>query len=304
MTATPERLRIVIAEDAAIMRDGLTQTLTRRGHDVVAAVADAEALRQAVDTHRPDVAIIDVRMPPTHTDEGLRAAQSIHRDHPQVGVLVFSQYIEAQSATELFAGAAGGVGYLLKDRVADVSDFIDAISRVAAGGTVLDPEVVRQLLSVGRRADALAVLTPREREVLALIAQGRSNAAIADTFTISPRVVEKHVASIFAKLGLPPSHNEQPPGAGGDQVPGVLTRSLALRSAGPADDAVRGRSCLARTMSGSRGSRGSRVSGCARRRALAARCRLLICSCLISHPPLLSRWPRILTCTDTNGRRN
>jgi DNA-binding NarL/FixJ family response regulator len=206
--AAPPGLRIVIAEDAAIMRDGLTQTLARRGHDVVAAVADAEALRQAVDTHRPDVAIIDVRMPPTHTDEGLRAAQSIHRDHPQVGVLVFSQYIEAQSATELFAGAAGGVGYLLKDRVADVSDFIDAISRVAAGGTVLDPEVVRQLLSVGRRADALAVLTPREREVLALIAQGRSNTAIADTFTISPRVVEKHVASIFAKLGLPPSHND------------------------------------------------------------------------------------------------
>jgi DNA-binding NarL/FixJ family response regulator len=208
MPPPPASLRIVIAEDAAIMRDGLTQTLARRGHDVVAAVADAGALRQAVDTHRPDVAIIDVRMPPTHTDEGLRAAQSIHRDHPQVGVLVFSQYIEAQSATELFAGASGGVGYLLKDRVADVSDFIDAISRVAAGGTVLDPEVVRQLLSVSRRADALAVLTPREREVLALLAQGRSNAAIADTFTISPRVVEKHVASIFAKLGLPPSQND------------------------------------------------------------------------------------------------
>ena len=213
----------MIAEDAAIMRDGLTQTLTRRGHDVVAAVADAGALRQAVDAHRPDVAIIDVRMPPTHTDEGLRAAQSIHRDHPQVGVLVFSQYIETQSAAELFAGAAGGVGYLLKDRVADVSDFIDAISRVAAGGTVLDPEVVRQLLSASRRADALAMLTPREREVLALVAQGRSNAAIAGEFTISPRVVEKHVASIFAKLGLPPSAERQPPGAGRHQVPGVLT---------------------------------------------------------------------------------
>src|SRR6202030_1848321 len=137
MTALPERLRIVIAEDAAIMRDGLTQTLTRRGHEVVAAVADAQALRQAVDTHLPDVAIIDVRMPPTHTDEGLRAAQAIHSDHPKVGVLVFSQYIETRSAAELFAGSPAGVGYLLKDRVADVSDFLEAIARVAQGGTVL-----------------------------------------------------------------------------------------------------------------------------------------------------------------------
>jgi DNA-binding NarL/FixJ family response regulator len=204
----PERLRIVIAEDAAIMRDGLTQTLTRRGHDVVAAVADGEALRQAVDQHRPDVAIIDVRMPPTHTDEGLRAAQAIHRDHPGVGVLVFSQYIETQTAAELFATAPGGVGYLLKDRVADVSDFIDAITRVAHGGTVLDPEVVRQLLSAGRQAGTLAALTPREREVLSLIAQGRSNAAIATALFISPKVVEKHVANIFGKLGLIPDDND------------------------------------------------------------------------------------------------
>ena len=202
------QLRIVIAEDAAIMRDGLTQTLTRRGHDVVAAVADAVSLRQAVDAHLPDVAIIDVRMPPTHTDEGLRAAQAIHAGHPGVGVLVFSQYIETQSATELFAGAPAGVGYLLKDRVADVSDFIEAISRVAHGGTVLDPEVVRQLLRASRKADSLAMLTPREREVLSLIAQGRSNTAIADALVISPRVVEKHVASIFAKLGLAPSDND------------------------------------------------------------------------------------------------
>jgi DNA-binding NarL/FixJ family response regulator len=208
MTATPERLRIVIAEDAAIMRDGLTQTLTRRGHEVVAAVADAEALGLAVEEHRPDVAIIDVRMPPTHTDEGLRAALDIHRDRPEVGVLVFSQYIETQSAAELFARAAGGVGYLLKDRVADVSDFIDAITRVARGGTVLDPEVVRQLLSASHRGDALAALTPREREVLSLIAQGRSNAAIAATLFISPKVVEKHVASIFDKLGLAPSDTD------------------------------------------------------------------------------------------------
>jgi DNA-binding NarL/FixJ family response regulator len=201
-------LRIVIAEDAAIMRDGLTQTLTRRGHDVVAAVADAVALRDAVDTHLPDVAIIDVRMPPTHSDEGLRAAQSIHADHPEVGVLVFSQYIETRAAAELFAGAPAGVGYLLKDRVADVGDFVEAISRVAHGGTVLDPEVVRQLLRASRRADSLATLTPREKEVLSLMAQGRSNTAIAGALVISPRVVEKHVASIFAKLGLAPSDND------------------------------------------------------------------------------------------------
>jgi DNA-binding NarL/FixJ family response regulator len=204
----PRQLRVVIAEDAAIMRDGLTQTLTRRGHDVVAAIADPESLHRAVSSHQPDVAIIDVRMPPTYTDEGLRAAQLIRRDHPDVGVLVFSQYIEARSAAELFAGTAGGVGYLLKDRVADVSDFIDAITQVADGGTALDPEVVRQLLTAGRRADALAALSPREREVLSLVAQGRSNTAIAAEFTISPRVVEKHVASIFAKLGLAPSDND------------------------------------------------------------------------------------------------
>jgi DNA-binding NarL/FixJ family response regulator len=201
-------LRVVIAEDAAIMRDGLTQTLTRRGHEVVAAVGDAESLRQAVALHRPDVAIIDVRMPPTHTDEGLRAASAIHQEHPQVGVLVFSQYVETRSAVELFAGTPAGVGYLLKDRVADVSDFVDALSRVARGGTVLDPEVVRHLLGASRRADSLAALTPREREVLSLIAQGRSNTAIAAALVISPGVVEKHVASVFAKLGLAPSDSD------------------------------------------------------------------------------------------------
>jgi DNA-binding NarL/FixJ family response regulator len=201
-------LRIVLAEDAAIMRDGLTQTLTRRGHDVVAAVGDAAALLDAVGQHQPDVAIVDVRMPPTHTDEGLQAAKAIRRDHPRVGVLVFSQYIETQSAADLLAGAPGGVGYLLKDRVADVSDFIDAITRVAQGGTVLDPEVVRQLLSASRRADSLATLTAREREVLSLIAQGRSNTAIADNLVITAGVVEKHIASIFAKLGLAPSDSD------------------------------------------------------------------------------------------------
>jgi DNA-binding NarL/FixJ family response regulator len=204
----PARMRIVIAEDAAIMRDGLTQTLLRRGHDVVAAVGDPAALLEAVAEHEPDVAVVDVRMPPTHTDEGLRAARAIRAGHPSVGVLVFSQYIEAQSAAELFAGYPGGVGYLLKDRVADVSDFIDAISRVAQGGTVLDPEVVSRLLGARSKADALATLTAREREVLALIAEGRSNTAIAETLYITGGVVEKHIASIFAKLGLAPSDND------------------------------------------------------------------------------------------------
>ncbi len=204
----PTALRVVIAEDAAVMRDGLTQTLTRRGHKVVAAVADGDSLLRAVAELQPNVAIIDVRMPPTHCDEGLRAAQAIKRDHPGVGVLVFSQYIETRSAAELFAGARGGVGYLLKDRVADVGDFIEAIGQVSRGGTVLDPEVVRHLLTASQRAQALSALTPREREVLSLIAEGRSNTAIAETLVISPGVVEKHVASIFAKLGLLPSDND------------------------------------------------------------------------------------------------
>ena len=208
MSTTDSVLRIVIAEDAAIMRDGLTQTLARRGHDVVAAVADADELIKAVGSHQPDVAVIDVRMPPTHTDEGLRAAMTIRRDHPGVGTLVFSQYIEARAAGDLLASSPGGVGYLLKDRVADVSDFIEAISSVARGGTVLDPEVVRQLFAASKRTDSLGSLTGREREVLALIAEGRSNTAIASSLFISPGVVEKHVASIFAKLGLAPSDSD------------------------------------------------------------------------------------------------
>ena len=198
-------MRVVIAEDAAIMRDGLTGILIRHGHEVAAAVGDAAALTAAVARQRPDVAIIDVRMPPTHTDEGLRAAAVIRRDFPGTGVLVFSQYIEARAAADLLSAAPAGVGYLLKDRVADVSDFLDALTRVAAGETVLDPEVVSQLLNAGRRRDALARLTPREREVLALLAEGRSNTAIAAGLFITPKVVEKHVASIFDKLGLAPS---------------------------------------------------------------------------------------------------
>jgi DNA-binding NarL/FixJ family response regulator len=175
---------------------------------VAAAVGDPDALLAAVREHQPDVAIIDVRMPPAHTDEGLHAAAVIRRDFPGTGVLVFSQYIEAHAAAELLSAAPAGVGYLLKERVADVSDFIDALTRVADGGTVLDPEVVARLLTAGRHRDALAQLTPRERDVLALLAQGRSNAAIAATLFISPKVVEKHVASIFDKLGLAPSGND------------------------------------------------------------------------------------------------
>jgi DNA-binding NarL/FixJ family response regulator len=203
-----ESLRVVIAEDAAIMRDGLTHILTHRGHHVAAAVADAPALVTAVGAHKPDVAIIDVRMPPTHTDEGLHAALAIRRDHPRTGVLVFSQYIETRYAANLLAGTPAGIGYLLKDRVANVTEFLAAICRVADGGTALDPEVVRQLIGASRRAGELAALTPRERQVLALIAEGRSNAAIAETLVITPGVVTKHIASIFAKLSLPPSDTD------------------------------------------------------------------------------------------------
>jgi DNA-binding NarL/FixJ family response regulator len=197
-------LRVVIAEDAAVLRDGLVQLLTDRGFEIVAAVADADALRRTVTAaaQPPDVAVVDIRMPPTHTDEGLRAAIDLRRDHPEMAVLVFSQYIETRYAAELLASRSDGIGYLLKDRVAHVSEFVDALTRVAAGGTALDPEVVTQLLGASRRADRLAVLTPREREVLALMAEGRSNTAIATTLVISSRAVEKHIANIFTKLDL------------------------------------------------------------------------------------------------------
>ncbi len=201
-------MRVVIAEDAAVLREGLAQLLADRGHQVCAAVADGEALRAAVASHHPDVAIVDVRMPPAHTDEGLRAAIDIRRDHPGTGVLVFSQYIETRYATRLLAQGSAGVGYLLKDRVANVAEFTDALTRVAAGGTALDPEVVTQLAGTSRRANDLASLTPREHEVLSLMAEGRSNAAIAHRLVISPGAVEKHVASIFAKLGLPQSQDD------------------------------------------------------------------------------------------------
>ena len=202
-------MRIVIAEDSAVVRAGLVEILADRGHQVVAAVGDAEALRAAVDEHQPDAAVVDVRMPPGYTDEGLRAAIAIRRDHPGLGVLVFSQYIETRYAADLLSAASGrgaaGVGYLLKDRVADVQEFVEALSRVAAGGTALDPEVISQVLGASRRTDGLGALTPRERDVLGLIAEGRSNGAIAGILVISERAVEKHVGNIFTKLGLAPS---------------------------------------------------------------------------------------------------
>ena len=201
-------MRIVIAEDAAVIRAGLTEILTDRGHDIVAAVGDADALLAAVAAHEPDVAIVDVRMPPSHTDEGLRAAIVIRRTHPGVGILVFSQYVETRYAADLLSMGSGGVGYLLKDRVANVAEFDDAVTRIAAGGTALDPEVVTGLLKATRHVAALNALTARERDVLALMAEGRPNGAIAEHFFVSERAVEKHISNIFSKLGLPPSDSD------------------------------------------------------------------------------------------------
>src|SRR5579862_6535071 len=201
-------MRIVIAEDAAVIRAGLVEILADHGHEVVAAVGDAESLLAAVAGHQPDVAIVDVRMPPGHTDEGLRAAITLRRDYPNVGILVFSQYVETRYAADLLRMGSGGVGYLLKDRVANVAEFTDAIARVAAGGTALDPEVVAGMLNAARHTSALAALTARERDVLALMAEGRSNTAIADQLVISDRAVEKHISNIFSKLGLPPSDSD------------------------------------------------------------------------------------------------
>lgn len=196
--------RVVIAEDNAILRDGLAQLLLEREYDVAARVGTADELLGAVDDLAPDAAIVDIRMPPSFTDEGLVAAVSLRRTHPGVGVLVFSQWVETRYATELLAGSPDGVGYLLKDRVTDIGEFDAALQRVATGGTALDPEVVRQLIG-GRRASAVDRLTPREREVLALMAEGHSNSALAQHLSITERAVEKHVSAIFTKLDLPPS---------------------------------------------------------------------------------------------------
>ena len=205
MAAAMPGLRVVIAEDAALFREGLARLIESRGHQVACSVADGDALVAAVAMHEPDVVVADVRMPPTHTDEGLRAALELRRAHPRLGVLVLSQYIETRYAARLLEDNAAGIGYLLKDRVADVADFAAALERVAAGGTALDPEVVSQLVRSSQQTAGLAELTPRERDVLALMAEGRSNAGISAALVVSASVLEKHVASIFAKLRLPPS---------------------------------------------------------------------------------------------------
>ncbi len=201
-------MRVVIAEDSVLLREGISRLLVEAGFDVQDAVPDAEQLLRAVGERQPDVVVADVRMPPTHTDEGLRAALVIRRRWPAVAVLVLSQYVEERYASELLAGNTRGVGYLLKDRVADVDAFVDALRRVGNGGTALDPEVVSQLLARSRRHDPLAALTPREREVLQLMAEGRSNAGISAQLVVTEGAVEKHVSSIFTKLDLPPAEND------------------------------------------------------------------------------------------------
>jgi DNA-binding NarL/FixJ family response regulator len=201
-------LRIVVADDAVLLREGLVRLLAEDGHQVVAAVGDGPALVDAVLTHRPDVSVVDVRMPPTHTDEGLRAAITVRSRLPGTPLLVLSQYVEASYAADLLADGSGAVGYLLKDRVAKVGEFLDALRRVAGGATVLDPQVVAQLLAVQRREPALEALTPRERELLALMAEGHSNTAIASRLMVSASAVEKHIGNVFAKLGLPPDDSQ------------------------------------------------------------------------------------------------
>jgi DNA-binding NarL/FixJ family response regulator len=201
-------LRVVVADDSVLLREGLIRLLTENGHDVVAAVGDGPSLVTAIETHRPDISVVDVRMPPSNTDEGLRAAVEARRRVPRSPVLVLSQYVEVSYADDLLADGAGGVGYLLKDRVAGITDFLDALHRVAAGGMVLDPEVVSQLLVRRRRDDPLRELTPREQDVLALMAEGRSNANIARTMVVSDGAVEKHVRNIFTKLVLPPDDEQ------------------------------------------------------------------------------------------------
>jgi DNA-binding NarL/FixJ family response regulator len=201
-------VRIVIAEDAVLLRAGITRLLDDAGHEVVAAVDNADDLITVVERHQPDLALVDVRMPPTFTDDGLRAALQIRGRWPAIGILVLSQYVEETYASELVATDTAGLGYLLKDRVADVGEFLDAVGRVGSGGTALDPEVVAQLLARSRRRDPLARLSPREREVLGLMAEGRTNSAIARELVVSDGAVEKHVSNIFTKLDLPPTEHD------------------------------------------------------------------------------------------------
>jgi DNA-binding NarL/FixJ family response regulator len=198
-------MRIVIAEDSAILREGLAQLLAMRGHEIVASVADPTALKAKVADHSPDVVVIDIRMPPTHTDEGLRAAIDLRRAHPNLGVLLFSQYVETRFVRELLAEGSSGVGYLLKERVTDLNEFTEALDRIANGGTALDPEVVTQLFGRASKTDSIETLTPRERQVLELMAEGRTNSTIAQQLVVTERAIEKHIANIFAKLNLPAS---------------------------------------------------------------------------------------------------
>src|SRR6266545_2809277 len=200
-------MRVVIAEDSVLLREGLVRLLADEGIEAVDTVGDGPSLVEAVSRHTPDLAIVDVRMPPSFTDEGLRAALAAREQLPGLPVLVLSQYVEERYAVELLSGGAGGVGYLLKERVADVAEFVDAVHRVAGGGTCIDQEVIAQLMARGRR-NPIDVLTPREREVLGLMAQGLSNVAIAKSLTVSDGAVEKHVGNIFSKLGLEPSPEE------------------------------------------------------------------------------------------------
>ena len=201
-------LRVVLAEDSALFREGIVRILEASGCEVVAAVGDRDALLDAASAHRPDVVVTDIRMPPTGTTEGLEAAAAIRREHPGTAILVLSQYVETRHAVRLLEDGAGGIGYLLKDRVADGAEFIDALRRVAAGGSAIDPEVVARLLTRAREGDDLARLTEREREILAAMAEGRSNRAIGEALFLSPKTVETHVGSIFAKLGLEPAADD------------------------------------------------------------------------------------------------
>jgi DNA-binding NarL/FixJ family response regulator len=201
-------MRVVVADDAVLLREGLVRLIEENGHTVVAAVGDGPSLVDAVVAHKPDVSIVDVRMPPSHTDEGLRAAVEARERVPGSPILVLSQYVEVSYADDLLADRAGAVGYLLKDRVSEVAEFLDGLERVAGGATVLDPDVVGQLLVRRRRDDPLRNLTPREREVLALMAEGRSNTAIARKLVVTDGAVEKHVRNIFTKLDLPPDEEQ------------------------------------------------------------------------------------------------
>ncbi|WEB38128.1 response regulator transcription factor [Streptomyces yunnanensis] len=209
-------LRVVLAEDSVVLRDGMVELLSARGCEVVATAGTAPELLAAVVEHRPDVAVVDIRMPPTHTDEGIRAAVEVRARTPEVGILVFSQHVETAWASRLLADGAGGIGYLLKERVARTSEFVDALQRVANGGTALDPEVVTQLMRGGQHS-RVDTLTPREREVLELMAQGHSNRSIAALLLVSERAVEKHVAAVFTKFDLPAT------GADNRRVKAVLT---------------------------------------------------------------------------------